>query len=159
MAGPAFLLYDEVQQPTDALAQKLRATVYGSPLLNRASFLEDHPLSSGPLGMSVETSGDRLDGHDLVVVIGAEVFRYYPYVPGPYLSDSTEFLPITGNPAAAAAALMGDSLLGDPGRRSSNYRTWAPGGAARTAPAPMARPRVLSQAPNSPPTPLRSTPS
>jgi benzoylformate decarboxylase len=65
--------------------------------------------------MSVKTVGDRPAGHDLVVVIGAEVFRYYPYVPGPYLSDGTEFLQITGNPAVAAAALMGDSLLGGPG--------------------------------------------
>ncbi|MFG3287214.1 hypothetical protein ACGF3G_00120 [Streptomyces sp. NPDC048179] len=150
--GPAFLPCDGVQQPTDALVQKLRAAVYGSPLLDRASFPEDHPLSGGPLGMSVKTIGDQLAGHDLVVVIGAEVFRYHPYVPGPYLSDGTEFLQITGNPAVAAAALMGDSRLGDPGRRSSSYWTWARG-TARTAPAPMAHPRVLPQAPNSPLTP------
>ena len=68
-----------------ALAEKLRAAVYGSPLLDRASFPEDHPLFRGPLGMSVKTISDRLAGHDLVVVIGAEVFRYYPYVPGDYL--------------------------------------------------------------------------
>lgn len=113
VAGPASLLYDGVQ-PTDALVQKLRAAVYGSPLLDRASFPEDHPLSGGPLGMSVKTIDDRLAGHDLVVVIGVEVFRYYPHGPGLYLSDGTEFLPSTGNPAVAAAALMGDSLLGDP---------------------------------------------
>ncbi|KQW06962.1 hypothetical protein ASD08_05075 [Streptomyces sp. Root369] len=64
--------------------------------------------------MSVKTIDDRLAGHDLVVVIGVEVFRYYPHGPGLYLSDGTEFLPSTGNPAVAAAALMGDSLLGDP---------------------------------------------
>ena len=65
-----------------ALAEKLRAAVYGSPQLDRASFPEDHPLFRGPLGMSVKTISDRLAGHDLAVVIGAEVFRYYPYVPG-----------------------------------------------------------------------------
>ena len=67
-----------------ALAEKLRASVYGAPLLDRASFPEDHPLFCGPLGMSVKTISDRLAGHDLAVVIGAEVFRYYPYVPGDY---------------------------------------------------------------------------
>ncbi|MER6356056.1 thiamine pyrophosphate-binding protein, partial [Streptomyces sp. NPDC001634] len=58
-----------------ALAEKLRAAVYGAPLLDRASFPEDHPLFGGPLGMSVKTISDRLTGHDLVIVIGAEVFR------------------------------------------------------------------------------------
>lgn len=87
-----------------ALAEKLRAAVYGAPLLDRASFPEDHHLFRGPLGMSVKTISDRLTGHDLVVVIGAEVFRYYPYVPGDYLPDGTELLQITANPDVAAAA-------------------------------------------------------
>ena len=97
-----------------ALAEKLRAAVYGAPLLDRASFPEDHPLFCGPLGMSVKTISDRLAGHDLAVVIGAEVFRYYPYVPGDYLPAGTELLQITANPEAAGAARVGDSLLGDP---------------------------------------------
>src|SRR6478672_10969461 len=97
-----------------ALAEKLRATVYGAPLLDRASFPEDHPLFCGPLGMSVKTVSDRLADHDLAVVIGAEVFRYYPYVPGEYLPDDTQLLQITANPEVAAAARVGDSLIGDP---------------------------------------------
>jgi benzoylformate decarboxylase len=56
-----------------ALAEKLRATVYGAPLPDRASFPEDHPLFCGPLGMSVKAISDRLAGHDLAIVIGAEV--------------------------------------------------------------------------------------
>jgi len=110
-----------------ALAEKLRAAVYGTPLLDRASFPEDHPLFRGPLGMSVKTISDRLAGHDLAVVIGAEVFRYYPYVPGDVLPEGTELLQITASPDAAAAA--------------------------RTAPEPMARPRVLPQVPSRPLTP------
>ena len=96
-----------------ALAEKLRAAVYGAPLLDRASFPEDHPLFRGPLGMSVKTISDRLAGHDLVVVIGAEVFRYYPYVPGELLPVGTELLQITASPEVAGAARVGDSLLGD----------------------------------------------
>ena len=97
-----------------SLAEKLRAAVYGAPLLDRASFPEDHPLFRGPLGMSVKTISGRLAGHDLAVVIGAEVFRYYPYVPGDYLPAGTELLQITASPEAAAAARVGDALLGDP---------------------------------------------
>ncbi|MGX1669469.1 hypothetical protein [Streptomyces sp. NPDC055400] len=136
-----------------ALAEKLRATVYGSPLLDSASFPENHPLFAGPLGMSVKTISDRLTGHDLVIVIGAEVFRYYPYVPGDYLPAGTELLQISGNPAVAAAARVGDSLLGDPATAIELLVDMVTEGSARTAPQPMPRPRELPQAPNSPLTP------
>jgi benzoylformate decarboxylase len=136
-----------------ALAEKLRATVYGAPLLDRASFPEDHPLFSGPLGMSAKNISDRLTGHDLVVMIGAEVFRYYPYVPGPYLPDGTELLQITADPAAAAAARVGDSLLGDPRTAIELLLDMVAEGSARTAPEPMVRRREIPQAPNSPLTP------
>jgi benzoylformate decarboxylase len=66
-----------------ALAERLRAAVYGAPLGDRASFPEDHPLFRGPLGIS-----DQLAGHDLAVMIDAEVFRYYPYVPGEHLPEA-----------------------------------------------------------------------
>ena len=136
-----------------SLAEKLRAAVYGSPLLDRASFPENHPLFRGPLGMSVKTISDRLAGHDLVVVIGAEVFRYYPYIPGDYLPAGTELLQITANPEVAAAARAGDSLLGDARLAIDQLLDLVAEGPARTAPEPMARPRLLPQAPNSPLTP------
>ena len=136
-----------------ALAEKLRAAVYGAPLLDRASFPEDHPLFRGPLGMSVKTISDRLAGHDLAVVVGAEVFRYYPYVPGDYLPTGTELLQITANPEAAAAARVGDSLLGDPKLAIDLLLGLVEEGSARTAVEPMARPRVLPETENSPLTP------
>jgi benzoylformate decarboxylase len=52
----------------------------------------------------VKTISDRLAGHDLAVVIGAEVFRYYPYVPGDFLPAGTELLQITASPEAALNA-------------------------------------------------------
>lgn len=136
-----------------ALAEKLRAAVYGAPLLDRASFPEDHPLFRGPLGMSVKTISDRLTGHDLVVVIGAEAFRYYPYVPGDYLPADTELLQITANPEVAAAARVGDSLLGDTHTAIGLLLNMVADGTARTAPAPMERSRELPRTPNSPLTP------
>jgi benzoylformate decarboxylase len=51
--------------------------------------------------------------HDLVVVIGAQVFRYYPYVAGEYLPEGTALLHVTSDPWLAGAAPVGDSLLGD----------------------------------------------
>ncbi|MFJ2394480.1 benzoylformate decarboxylase [Streptomyces sp. NPDC087843] len=136
-----------------SLAEKLRASVYGAPLMDRASFPEDHPQFGGPLGMSVKTISDRLAGHDLVLVIGAEVFRYYPYVPGDYLPPDTELLQITADPAVAAAARVGDSLLGDPAIAIELLLDMVTEGSARTAPEPMPRPRELPRTPNSPLTP------
>jgi benzoylformate decarboxylase len=136
-----------------ALAERLRASVYGAPLLDRASFPEDHPLFRGPLGMSVKTISDRLTGHDLAVVIGAEAFRYYPYVPGDYLPAGTELLQITASPEVAADARVGDSLLGDPKIAIDLLLDLVEEGSARAVPEPMARPRVLPQAPSSPLTP------
>jgi len=96
-----------------AFAEKLGAPVYGSPLPDRVSFPEDHRLSQGPLPMTIAGVAEILRGHDLVVVIGAQVFRYYPYVAGEYLPEGTELLQITADPALAGAAPVGDSLLGD----------------------------------------------
>ena len=63
--------------------------------------------------MTVAGVSEVLRGHDLVVVIGAQVFRYYPYVAGEYLPEGTELLQITADPRLAGAAPVGDSLLGD----------------------------------------------
>ncbi|MEV6024721.1 thiamine pyrophosphate-dependent enzyme [Streptomyces sp. NPDC052036] len=101
----------------------------------------------------MKTVSDRLAGHDLVVVIGAEVFRYYPYVPGDYLPEGTDLLQITGDPEVAAAARVGDSLLGDPRTAIELLVDMVGEGSTRTAPEPMARPRELPQEPNSPLTP------
>ena len=96
-----------------AFAEKLGAPVYTGPLPDRASFPEDHRLYQGPLPMTVAGATEVLRGHDLAVVIGAQVFRYYPYVAGEYLPEGTDLLHITNDPALAAAAPVGDSALGD----------------------------------------------
>lgn len=96
-----------------AFAHKVGAPVYSGPLPDRVSFPEDHPLYQGQLPMTIAGVAEVLRGHDLAVVIGAQVFRYYPYVAGEYLPEGTELLQITSDPALAGAAPVGDSVLGD----------------------------------------------
>ncbi len=96
-----------------AFAEKVGAPVYGGALPDRASFPEDHRLFQGQLPMTVAGVSEMLQGYDLVVVIGAQVFRYYPYVAGDYLPEGTELLQITNDPRLAATAPVGDSVLGD----------------------------------------------
>src|ERR1700758_356375 len=99
--------------PGVSSAEKFGAPVYGAPLPDRASFPEDHRLYRGPLPMTIAGVTEVMRGHDLVVVVGAQVFRYYPYVAGEYLPEGSELLQITADPALAGAAPVGDAVLGD----------------------------------------------
>jgi benzoylformate decarboxylase len=103
--------------------------------------------------MSPKAVSDRLTGHDLVVVIGAEVFRYYPWVPGDILPAGTELLHICADPATTGAARAGDSLLSDPRLAIERLTEMVEHGADRTRPEPVPRPRTPSTAPSSPLTP------
>jgi benzoylformate decarboxylase len=97
------------------LAERLNAPVWAAPEEGRPGFPETHPLYRGYLPAAIKPLCDKLEGHDLVVVIGAPVFRYYPYVPGDYIPHGTRLVHITDNPAEAARAPVGDSILTDPG--------------------------------------------
>src|SRR5437660_1558677 len=56
---------------------------------------------------------EALAGHDLVLVLGAPVFRYYPYVSGPYLPEGASLVHITSDPDEAARAPVGDAFIAD----------------------------------------------
>ena len=96
-----------------AFAEALGAPVWAAPASERAPFPENHPLYSGGLPFAIQPLSKKLEGHDVALVIGAPVFRYYPYVPGPYLPAGLRLLHISDDPAETARAPIGDSLLGD----------------------------------------------
>lgn len=96
-----------------AFAEKLGAPVWLAPLPERVSFPQDHPLYAGTLPAAIGRLGKALQGHDLVLVIGAPVFRYYPWVPGRFLPSGARLLHITDDRSEAAKAVVGDSLVGD----------------------------------------------
>ncbi|MFH3479935.1 benzoylformate decarboxylase [Xanthobacter variabilis] len=96
-----------------ALAEKLGATVFAAPASERCPFPETHPLYAGGLPFAIGPLCERLKGHDLAIVIGAPVFRYYPYVAGDYLPQGTRLLHISDDPAETARAPVGDSLVAD----------------------------------------------
>lgn len=96
-----------------ALAEKLGATVFAAPASERCPFPETHPLYAGGLPFAIGPLAERLKGHDVAIVIGAPVFRYYPYVAGDYLPEGTRLLHISDDPAETARAPVGDSLVAD----------------------------------------------
>ena len=96
-----------------ALAEKTGMTVYSAPACERTPFPEDHPLYAGALPFAIKQLAEKLQPHDVVVVLGAPVFRYYPYVAGSYLPEHTRLFHFTDDPEEAARAPVGDSVLGD----------------------------------------------
>ncbi|GII25983.1 benzoylformate decarboxylase [Planosporangium mesophilum] len=122
------------------LAEKLRAPVWAPPWNERTAFPEDHPQFRGVLPPAIGPLGEQLRGHDVVVVIGAPVFRYYPYAPGEYLPAGTRLLHVTDDPDEAARAPVGDSLLADAALTCAALADLVPA-ADRPAPLPPSPPQ------------------
>ncbi|MGP6172452.1 benzoylformate decarboxylase [Microbacterium sp. A196] len=96
-----------------SLAERIGAPVWAAPSGERVPFPEDHPLYAGGLPFAQGLLSQKLAGHDVVLVVGAPVFRYYPWVPGDYLPAGARLLHITDDPAESGRAPVGDSLVSD----------------------------------------------
>jgi benzoylformate decarboxylase len=87
--------------------------VWAAPSLYRLPFPNRHRLFRGVLPAGIASVSAALCDNDLVVVIGAPVFRYHQHEPGAYLADGSRLVQITDDPAAAARAPFGDALIAD----------------------------------------------
>jgi benzoylformate decarboxylase len=120
------------------LAQRWRAAVWTAPTPPRCPFPTTHPLWQGVLPPSIAGVAEHLAGHDLVLVLGAPVFRYHAYRPGPWLPDGTALVSVSSDPGAAARAAFGEAVVGDPAAITAQLLDVLP--AAQTeAPAPRTR--------------------
>ncbi|HET7272090.1 MAG TPA: benzoylformate decarboxylase [Rubrobacter sp.] len=97
------------------LAEKIAAPVWQDPISPLASFPQDHPLFQGHLPPAQRQLAELLSNHDVVLVLGAPVFLYYPYVPGPTVAGGARVLHVSEDPEEAARAAVGTSLVGDVG--------------------------------------------
>lgn len=95
------------------LAERCRLPVYGAPLEPRCGFPSTHPHWQGALPASPTGVRKALEGHDLVLVVGAAVFRYYLAEPGPLLPAGSDLVLLTSDPDEAARAPVGDAVVGD----------------------------------------------
>ena len=98
-----------------ALAEKQRLPVWASPgtASSRIGFPENHPNFVGILPPAIGPLAQTLSGHSLILVVGTQVFPYYPYIPGPLLPEGASLVAITNDPDEAARAPMGDAIVGD----------------------------------------------
>jgi len=98
-----------------ALAEQQRMAVWAIPAPGggRIGFPESHPAFQGALPPAIGPLSETLAPYDLVIVAGASVFSYYPYIPGPLLSEGTSLVQITSDPDEAARAPMGEAVVAD----------------------------------------------
>lgn len=96
-----------------ALADNLKLPVWVAPSASRCPFPTRHPSFRGVLPAAIAGISKTLAGHDLIVVVGAPVFRYHQFAPGEYLPAGARLLHITSDPQEAARAPMGDALIAD----------------------------------------------
>ena len=98
-----------------ALAENQRMGVWAIPAPGggRLGFPEDHALFQGTLPPAIAPVAEMLGGHDLVLVVGASVFSYYPYIAGDLLPAGAKLVAITSDPEEAARAPMGEAIVGD----------------------------------------------
>lgn len=97
------------------LAEMHGALVWASPLIGRCGFPEDHPLFAGFLPAFREQIHQRLSGHDVALVIGAQVFTYHAEGEGGYVPEGLSVFQITEDADWAASAVTGESIVGGVG--------------------------------------------
>lgn len=96
------------------LAQRWNIPTWAAPSLFRLPFPNRHPLFQGVLPAGIAPIAESLEQHDLVLVLGAPVFRYHQHVPGAYLASGTRLIQVTDDADAAARAPVGEALVAEP---------------------------------------------
>ena len=113
---PAFVVgaavaRDDAWDEVVALAERHRAPVWAAPNSGRNSFPENHPLFAGFLAADREKIVASLEGHDLILVLGAPVFTYHVEGFGPHIPDGARLFQVVDDPAIAAWAPVGRAVV------------------------------------------------
>ncbi len=97
-----------------ALAQRLGCPVWQEPFAARAGFPQDHPQFAGHLPAGRARLRAALAPHDVVLAVGAPVFRQYPYEPGPLVVQGTRVAMVTAEPEDAHHSPVDLAVLARP---------------------------------------------
>jgi benzoylformate decarboxylase len=102
---------DSAQQLAVELAERAAAPVWLAPLSARSGFPEDHRLFQGFLPPVRDQIARLLEGHDVVIAVGAPLFKYHVHTTGPFLPRGTRLFHLDCDPLQAAWAPIGTSVL------------------------------------------------
>ncbi|WP_327673891.1 MULTISPECIES: benzoylformate decarboxylase [unclassified Streptomyces] len=131
-----------------ALAERIRAGVWISPLSGRSGFPESHPLFQGFLPPVAGQLAARLAPYDVVVALGTPVFTYHVVDDSPPLAPGTELFHLDCDPAQAAWLPTGTSLVTTL-RPALTQLAALVGESDREPPPPRVRPHPVSVADSS----------
>ncbi|WP_028998972.1 benzoylformate decarboxylase [Azohydromonas australica] len=124
------------------LAEVHNARVWTAPLSGRCSFPEDHRLFAGFLPAMRERIVQLLDGHDVIVAIGAPAFAYHVEGAGPHVPAGATLCQLIDDPETASWTPVGIAALGSV-RLAVQDLLARPAPVQRLAPAPRAaRPHI-----------------
>ena len=97
------------------LAEQLGARVHGEPIYRRTSFPGDHPLWRGGLYPAPQAVRKALEGADLALILGADVFTWFLHAPGEPFPPGLRVFQIDEDPRAIGRSYpVTDSLIADP---------------------------------------------
>jgi benzoylformate decarboxylase len=96
-----------------ALAERLDCPVWQESFGARAGFPQDHPLFAGHLPGDRTRLREALEGHDLVLSIGAPVFRQYRFDTGPLVEAGTRLALVTEDAAEAERSPVELALIAE----------------------------------------------
>lgn len=97
-----------------ALAEHLGCPVWQESFGGRAGFPQDHELFAGFLPAGRRRLRETLRGRDLVLAVGAPIFRQYGYEPGPLVEPGTRLAIVTDDPAEAHRSPADLAILAPP---------------------------------------------
>lgn len=83
------------------LAERLNCPVWQEAFGARAGYPQDHRLFAGHLPSGRTQLRKVLAEHDVILAVGAPVFRQYPHEPGPLVEPGTRIVVITDDPDEA----------------------------------------------------------
>jgi benzoylformate decarboxylase len=126
-----------------ALAERLVCPVWQESFSARAGFPQHHPLFAGHLPADRTRLRQTLAPHDVVVAVGAPVFRQYPFVPGPFVEAGTRVAMVSQDPAEVHRSTAGLAVLGQPASVCAELARLVPA-RDRPPPAPFVRPAAPS---------------
>ncbi|HKP08003.1 MAG TPA: benzoylformate decarboxylase [Microbacterium sp.] len=105
---------DRGWQASVRLADSREMPVWIAPSPSRAPFPTRHGRFQGLLPTGLGAIAEKLAGHDLVLTLGAAVFRYHQFIDGPLIPDGAQLVGVTSDPDEATRAGVGTILVGDP---------------------------------------------
>jgi benzoylformate decarboxylase len=93
------------------LAELHQTAVYAAPMSARCGFPERHPLFMGFLPPMREKIVSLLNGHDLILVLGAPAFTYHIEGNGPHIPPEASCWQIVDDANTAAWTPTGNSII------------------------------------------------